>query len=137
MKDRIKIEDFKHLGIIERTLKVDYHYPIAYDYYLNDEVRFSIITGSHYDSARLGTVEVALMYREHFVFGDEDNDPEDEIREIFGGKKGSDASIIHYLDFDDFTTMMAFYQLLNTKRAMSIIEIAQLFLTFYYRAENN
>lgn len=137
MKDRIKIEEFKYLGMIAKTLKVDYHYPVAYDYYLNDEVRFSIVTGSHCDSAELGTVEVALMYREHFVFGDEDHDPEDEIREVFGEKKGSDASIIHYLDFDDCMFMMIFYEMLNTKKAMSIIEIAQLFLTFYHRAENN
>lgn len=135
MKTRFKLDNLSQLVVIKKTLNLDF--PIGYDFYLTDDVRFSILTGSHFNSAELGTVEVALMYKEHFVFGDETCEPEEEIKVTFGDKKCSDDSIIHYLTFDDFSTMMAMFHILQSKKAMSIEEIALLFLTFYYRAQNN
>lgn len=135
MKTRFKLDNFSQLVVVKETLNLDF--PIGYDFYLTDDVRFSILTGSHYNSAELGTVEVALMYKEHFVFGDETHEPEEEIKTTFGVRECSDDSIIHYLTFDDFITMMAMFEILQLKKAMAIEEIVLLFLTFYYRAKNN
>ena len=136
MKTRFKLNNFSQLMVINNTLNLDF--PIGYDFYLTDDVRFSILTGSHFDSAKLGTVEVALMYKEHFVFGDETQEAEEEIKATFGDRKCSDDSIIHYLTFEDFKVMMAIFEVLKSKKkAMSVEEIVLLFLTFYYRARNN
>lgn len=135
MKTRFKLDNFSQLAVIKQTLNLDF--PIGYDFYLTDDVRFSILTGSHFDSAELGTVEVALMYKERFIFGDKTCEPEEEIKATFGSRECSDNSIIHHLTFDDFSAMMAVFEVLHSKKAMSIEEIALLFLTFYYRAQNN
>lgn len=135
MKTRFKLNNFSQLMVIKNTLNLDF--PIGYDFYLTDDVRFSILTGSHFDSAKLGTVEVALMYKEHFVFGDETQEPEEEIKVTFGDRECCDDSIIHHLTFEDFSIMMAMFQVLQLKKAMSVEEIVLLFLTFYYRAQNN
>ena len=135
MKERIKLNYFESLKLIQLSLHS--REMIAYDYYLTDDVRFSIVTGSHFDSAKLGTVEVALMYKEHFIFGDDDHQPEDDVKSIFGPAKDSDASIIAYLDYEDFAFMMAAFDILNKKKPMSIGEIGCLFLCFYHKAQNN
>lgn len=131
---RIKLNRFESLKLVQ--LSLHNKEMIGYDYYLTDDVRFSILTGSHFDSAKLGTVEVALMYKEHFIFGDDDHQPEDDVKAIFGSSKESDASIIAYLDYEDFATMMAMFDMLNKKKPMSIGEIGSLFLCFYHRARN-
>lgn len=135
MKERIRLNYFESLKLIQLSLRS--RECIAYDYYLTDDVRFSILTGSHFDSAKLGTVEVALMYKEHFIFGDDDHQPEEDVKAIFGSAKDSDASIIAYLDYEDFATMMAMFDMLNKKKPMSIGEIGSLFLCFYHRSYNN
>ena len=108
---------------------------MGYDYYLTKDIRFSILTGSHFDSAKQGTVEVALMYKEHFILGDEFSEPEEEVKNTIGYSKDSDSSIIHYLNFSDFCTMMAVFNVLNSRKAMSIEEIVSLFLTFRFRSQ--
>ena len=131
---RIKLNCFESLKLIQ--LSLHNKEMVGYDYYLTDDVRFSILTGSHFDSAKLGTVEVALMYKEHFIFGDDTHQPEEDVESIFGSAKDSDASIIAYLDYEDFATMMAMFDMLNKKKPMSIGEIGSLFLCFYHRANN-
>lgn len=135
MNERIRLNYFESLKLIQLSLHS--RETVAYDYYLTDDVRFSILTGSHFDSAKLGTVEVALMYKEHFIFGDDDHQPEEDVEFIFGKSKDSDASIISYLDYEDFATMMAMFDMLNKKKPMSIGEIGSLFLCFYHRSYNN
>lgn len=53
---------------------------------LKDGYLLSILTGSHFNSAELQTVEVALMHNNEFVFGEDD----------------SDESIIHYMTWNLF-----------------------------------
>ena len=77
---RIKLNHFESLKLVQ--LSLHNKEMIGYDYYLTDDVRFSILTGSHFDSAKLGTVEVALMYKEHFIFGDDDRQPEDDVKAL-------------------------------------------------------
>lgn len=134
MNERIRLNYFESLKLIQLSLHS--REMVAYDYYLTDDVRFSILTGSHFDSAKLGTVEVALMYKEHFIFGDDTHQPEEDVKSIFGSAKDSDASIIAYLDYEDFAFMMAAFDTLNKKKPMSIGEIGCLFLCFYHRAHN-
>ena len=50
MKTRFKLNNFSQLMVIKNTLNLDF--PIGYDFYLTDDVRFSILTGSHFDSAK-------------------------------------------------------------------------------------
>ena len=135
MNERIRLDHFESLGLIQLSLHLNEM--VAYDYYLTDDVRFSILTGSHFDSAKLGTVEVALMYKGHFIFGDDDHQPEEDVKAIFGSAKDSDASIIAYLDYKDFALMMASFYSLNEKKRMTIGEIGCLFLLFYHKAHNN
>ena len=59
--------------------------PNFYDVLLKDGYRLSILTGSHYDSSKLKTVEVALMDQKGFAFDGH-----------------SDNSIINYLKFEIF-----------------------------------
>ena len=135
MNERIRLNDFESLKLIQLSLHC--REMIAYDYYLTDDVRFSIVTGCHFDSAEFGTVDVALMYKGHFIFGDEDHQPEGDVKSIFGSAKVSDSSIIEYLEYEDFATMMAMFDMLNKNKPMSIGEIGSLFLCFYHRAHNN
>lgn len=135
---RIRIEDLENLKEIGDTLH--YGEMVAYDFYLTEDVRFSILTGSHFDSAKLGTVEVALMYKEHFIFGDSDHEAEEPILMAFEDRakeKDSDTSIIHYLSWVTFSEMMVLCYTMNRRKKMSPEEVAALFLVFYYRAQNN
>lgn len=74
------------------TVRVDI--PAYYDLYVTDNVRLSIVTASHFNSASLGTVEVALLVNEQFAMGEEN----------------SDDSIIHYLNFDKFKFMVYLFR---------------------------
>lgn len=53
---------------------------------LTDGYELSVVTGSHFNSTKLGTVEVALIKDEEFVYG----------------PIHSDKSIIHYMDWETF-----------------------------------
>ena len=138
MRQRIKLKSFEDLKLVATTVHFDDF--VAYDYYLTEDIRFSILTGSHFDSAKQGTVEVALMYKEHFIFGDDDHDAEEPILMAFESRakeKVSDASIIHYLEWSIFAEMMGMFESLNERKKMSPEEAAALFLVFYYRDLNN
>ena len=70
--------------LIKSTLSDDMFH--RYKVVLKDGYLLSILTGSHFNSAKLQTVEVALKHNNDFVFGDDD----------------SDASIIHYMTWSLF-----------------------------------
>lgn len=53
---------------------------------LTDGYELSVVTGSHFNSTKLGTVEVALIKDNEFVYG----------------PINSDKSIIHYMDWETF-----------------------------------
>lgn len=69
---------------IKSTLSDDMYH--RYRVELKDGYLLSILTGSHFSSAELQTVEVALMYNDTFAYGDDD----------------SDLSIIHYMSWSLF-----------------------------------
>lgn len=72
---------FELAAVIKTTLaEEDYH---RYVLELKDGYSLSCLTGSHFNSAELQTVEVALMHNDTFAFGDDD----------------SDFSIIHYMSW--------------------------------------
>ena len=62
-----------------------------------EEYRFSILTGSHWESSTLGTVEMAILKNRWFVDFDE-----------------SDNSIINYMNYESFKRFVA--ELENTKK---------------------
>jgi len=80
---------------VRNTIKADI--PFAYDLWVDKEkdIRLSMVTGSHINSAKLSTVEVALMINGEFAFGEEE----------------SDNSIVHYMDLQTLTTMIFLYNL--------------------------
>ncbi len=47
--------------------------PIHYFIDINKKYKLSILTGSHYNSANLGTLEIALMKNGRFAFDNDDN----------------------------------------------------------------
>jgi hypothetical protein len=65
-----------------QTLHTDQ--PYRYGMNIHHGCMLSILTGSHYESASLGTLEIALMKNNVFIFGSED----------------TDESIIHYISPD-------------------------------------
>lgn len=62
-----------------------------------EEYRFSILTGSHWESSTLGTVEMAILKNRWFVDFDD-----------------SDNSIIHYMNYESLKRFVA--ELENTKK---------------------
>lgn len=82
----------KTLRYILTTLYVeDVH---RYRIKLTDGYKLSILTGSHFNSASLGTVEVALIKDNEFVYG----------------PVNSDRSIIHYMDWETFNEFIKYMQ---------------------------
>lgn len=62
-----------------------------------EEYRFSILTGSHWESSTLGTVEMAILKNRWFVDFDD-----------------SDNSIIHYMNYESLKRFVV--ELENTKK---------------------
>ena len=77
---------------IKSTLNIEYLN--RYKVNLKDGYKLSILTGSHFNSATLGTVEIALIKDNEFVYGFED----------------SDKSIIHYMNYEAFVQFMQYIQ---------------------------
>lgn len=73
-----------------------------------DKYCFSILTGSHCNSAELGTIEMAILKNGEFPFQD----------------YSTDESIIHYMSFEDFEKFIN--ELENTK----IEDLETLFLKY-------
>lgn len=84
---------------LERTLRYilttlyveEFH---RYKIELKDGYILSVLTGSHFNSAELGTVEVALIKDNEFVYGPID----------------SDKSIIHYMSWKTFKEFIKYMQ---------------------------
>lgn len=82
---RTRVESMKEI----KTANVDF--PQRYGADLKDGYMLSILTGSHFNSAELGTLEIALLENNYFAFGGEN----------------SDKSIIHYIEPDKADEMLA------------------------------
>ena len=82
-----------------------------------DNYCFSILTGSHYNSAELGTIEMAILKDGEFV----DFEDATEIT--------TDNAIIHYMSFENFVKFIN--ELENTKTE----KLEELFLK--YKEVNN
>lgn len=87
--DRKRINSVKEITTVRSSGFARYVFPLTNGYYL------SIVTGSHFNSAEMGTIEVALMTDNGPAFG-EDN---------------WDESIIHYIYPEDAETLIKFYQM--------------------------
>ena len=61
---------------------------------LTDGYELSVLTGSHFNSAELGTVEVALIKDNEFVYG----------------PINSDRSIIHHMSWEQFNHFIRYMQ---------------------------
>ncbi len=81
------------------------------------EYTFSILTGSHWESATLGTVEMAILKNGFFVFDS-------------GVFENGDSSIIHYMEFEDFKN---FCKELSRKN----VDYEKLFLKYKKKAEQD
>ena len=77
---------------IKSTLYVEEFH--RYRIELKDGYVLSVLTASHFNSTELGTVEVALIKNNEFVYGFED----------------SDKSIIHYMDWETFNEFIEYMQ---------------------------
>jgi hypothetical protein len=111
-------------ALIKLTLGNDMYH--RYKVELKDGYLLSILTGSHYNSAKLQTVEVALMHNGEFVFSKKDSALGDGFKLDFSGEEfasdeddsddsffsskfnnyddefDSDESIIHYMTWNLF-----------------------------------
>lgn len=82
---RIMIETIKEINTVNED------FPQRYGVDLKDDYALSILTGSHIESAELGTLEIALMCKQnHFAFGVDE----------------PDDSIIHYIKPDKAEEML-------------------------------
>lgn len=61
---------------------------------LKDGYELSVLTGSHFNSAALGTVEIALIKDNEFIYG----------------PVNSDNSIIHYMSWETFNEFIEYMQ---------------------------
>ena len=96
-----KIDFYRHRDIFKRfTIE-------------KEEYCFSILTGSHMESAKLGTIEMAILKNNEFVFNEDT----------------TDESIIHYMSFEIFKKFVN--ELVNTKKE----NLEKLFLK--YKEEKN
>ena len=102
---------------IKATLGIDDFNRYTKD--LKDGYRLSILTGSHCDSYKYKTVEVALLKDGEFVFGDED----------------TDESIIHYMSWALFLDFIGDMSSWNEGRADKSIE--DIFKYYQDYAERN
>ena len=99
---------------IKSTLHVEYLN--RYKVNLKDGYKLSILTGSHLESAKLGTIEMALIKDGEFIYGFEN----------------SDASIIHYMDYETF---VQFIQYIRTAYEDNLPKYYQIIFDIYKKEE--
>ncbi len=94
-----EIDSARHIDVFKRfTIEIE-------------EYCFSILTGSHWESSTLGTVEMAILINHNFIDFDD-----------------SDNSIIHYMNYESLKRFVA--ELENTKKE----DLEKLF--YKYKEEN-
>lgn len=99
---------------IKSTLYVEEFH--RYRIELTDGYMLSVLTASHFNSTELGTVEVALIKDNEFVYGFED----------------SDKSIIHYMNYETF---VQFIQHIYTAYEDNLSKYYQIIFDLYKREE--